>query len=176
MALKSTVYKAELEIVDMDRGYYRTHQLTLACHPSESEERMMLRLLAFALDADDRLEFPNLSDTEEPDLRRLGLSGELELWIDIGHPEEKRLARACSRSAAVKVYTYSNSPELWWKPIAPRLSKYGNLSVRSVSPASSKALASMAGRKMSLQCSIQEGAVWFRDDRGGEAEVELRAP
>jgi len=174
MALKSTVYKAELEIVDMDRDYYQTHQLTLACHPSESEERMMLRILAFALDSGDRLEFPNLSDTEEPDLRRLGLSGELELWIDIGHPEEKRLARACGRCAAVRVYTYSNSPELWWAPIAPRLSKFKNLSVRAVSPASSKALAAMAGRKMSLQCSIQEGAVWFRDDGGREAEVELR--
>jgi uncharacterized protein YaeQ len=174
MALKSTVYKAELEIVDMDRDYYQTHQLTLACHPSESEERMMLRILAFALDAGERLEFPNLSDTEEPDLRRLGLSGELELWIDIGHPEEKRLARACGRCKEVKVYAYSNSPGLWWEPIAPRLSKFKNLRVRSVSPSSSKALAAMAGRKMSLQCSVQEGAVWFRDDEGREVEVELR--
>lgn len=174
MALKSTVYKAELEVVDMDRGYYRTHALTIACHPSESEERMMLGLLAFALNARERLEFSNLSEPEEPDLKALSLTGDLELWVDIGHPEEKRLAKACARCKEVKVYAYSNSPGLWWDPIAPRLAKFKNLSIRAVSPASSKALAAMAVRNMSLQCSIQDGSVWFRDGAGHEVEIALR--
>ena len=89
MALKATIYKAELEIVDMDRNYYATHRLTLACHPSETAERLMIRLLAFALNADERLEFgKGISDSDEPDLWQKDLAGAIELWIELGHPDE----------------------------------------------------------------------------------------
>jgi uncharacterized protein YaeQ len=173
MALKSTIFKAQLSIADMDRNYYAEHQLTLACHPSESPERMMIGLLAFALNAHERLSFTRgLSDAEEPDLWQRDLSGGLELWIELGHPEEKRLAKACGKSKAVIVYAYSASPRLWWDPISARFAKTPNLSVRSFPPAHTKALSLLVERSMNLSCAIQDGEIWFRDDKGLEARIE----
>ena len=174
MALKATIYKAELEIVDMDRNYYATHRLTLACHPSETAPRLLVRLLAFALNADERLEFgKGISDSEEPDLWLKDLTGEIELWIELGHPDEKLLAKALGRSARVIVYTYSANPDRWWDPIKRRFDGEKKLSVVTVSAASANELARMAAPTMSLQCSIQDGEVWFRDDRDGAVRVEM---
>ncbi len=172
MALKSTIYKTELDIADMDRNYYATHSLTLACHPSESETRMMIGLVAFALNAHERLGFSRgLGETEEPDLWQRDLTGELELWIELGHPDERRLAKACGRSRSVLVYTYSASPELWWDPIAAKLSKNRNLSVRRLDPAQTRGLEALVQRSMSLSASIQEGELWLRDGEGHEAQI-----
>src|SRR3546814_18766052 len=116
MATKSTIYKAELQLSDMDRHYYATHALTLAQHPSETEERLMIRLLAFALHADDALEFGRgLSSDDEPDLWRKSLSGEIELWLDLGQPDESRIRKACGRSRAVVVVTSGGRrADIWW--------------------------------------------------------------
>ena len=122
MALKSTICKASLQVADMDRNYYADHALTLARHPSETDERMMARVLAFALNAHERLEFgKGLSDTEEPDLWQKDLTGLTEHWIEVGQPDDKRLLRASGRSARVTVYAYGNRADLWWKPIADKL-------------------------------------------------------
>jgi uncharacterized protein YaeQ len=174
MALKSTIYKADLDIADMDREYYASHSLTLARHPSESELRMMLGLAVFALNAGPRLEFSRgLGEIEEPDLWQRDLTGELELWIEIGHPEERRLAKACGRSRQTLVYTYSASPELWWDPIADKLAKFRNLSVRSFESAQAKNLETMVERSMSLSATIQDGELWLRDDKGREAQLTI---
>jgi uncharacterized protein YaeQ len=175
MAPNSTIYKAALDVADLDRNYYATHALTLACHPSETETRMMLGLAAFALHAHERLAFSRgLAETEEPDLWQRDLAGDLELWVELGHPDERRLARACGKSRAVAVYTYSASPELWWDPIADRLSRFRNLSVRAFDPAEAKALAGLVRRSMSLSATIQDGELWLRDDDGGEARLGLQ--
>jgi uncharacterized protein YaeQ len=98
MALKATVVKAELQVSDMDRHYYASHNLTLAQHPSETDERLMVRLLAFALNADERLEFgKGLSSDDEPDLWRRDYTGDIELWIDLGQPDESRIRKASGR-------------------------------------------------------------------------------
>jgi uncharacterized protein YaeQ len=174
MALKSTIYKAELDVSDMDRNYYATHSLTLACHPSESETRMMIGLAAFALNAHERLAFSRgLGETEEPDLWQRDLTGELELWIELGHPDERRLSKACGRSRRVLVYTYSASPELWWGPIASRLAKFRNLSVLRFDPAETQGLGALVRRSMSLSCAIQDGELWLRDEEGGEAHLSI---
>ena len=174
MALKSTIYKAELDIADMDRTYYASHSLTLACHPSESVTRMMLGLVAFALNAHERLAFSRgLGETEEPDLWRRDLTGELELWIELGHPDERRLAKACGRCTSVLVYTYSASPELWWDPIAGRLARFRNLAVRSFDPAQIKTLEDFVTKSMSLLASIQDGELWLRDGGGQEAHITV---
>jgi uncharacterized protein YaeQ len=174
MALKSKIYKAELNIVDLDRNYYATHELTLACHPSETEERMMLGLCAFALNAHERLEFSRgLGETEEPDLWQRDLTGELELWIELGHPDEKRLAKACGVSRAVLVYTYASSPELWWDPIADRLAKWKNLSVRRFDARQAQALEAFVKRSMALTATIQDGELWLRDEEDAEAHLEV---
>lgn len=166
MALKSTIFKATLDIVDIDRDYYHEHQLTLACHPSETDERMMLRLLAFALNAhEDLLLGKGLSDQEEPDLWRKNLTGEIELWIELGHPDEKRILKACGRAGQVIVYTYSTTPTLWWNPIASKLERAKNLSVISIDSSSSAALAAIASRTMKIQITIEDGEIWVRDEK-----------
>lgn len=165
MALKSTIHKAQLEISDMDRGYYATHALTLAQHPSETSERMMVRLLAFALHADERLEFgAGLSSEDEPDLWLKSLTGEVELWIDLGQPDEQRIRKACGRARQVVIVTYSGrGADIWWDKIAAGLARSKNLTVIDIPAASIPELAALAGRNMQLQCIIQEGDVQLMD-------------
>ena len=174
MAMKAVIYKAELEIVDMDRNYYATHRLTVACHPSETAERLMIRLLAFALNAHERLEFgKGISDSDEPDLWQKDLAGAIELWIELGHPDERTLSRALGRSPRVIVYMYSANPDRWWDPIKGRFEAARKLSLFHVNARSAAELARLAVPSMSLQCSVQDGEVWFRDDRQGAVRVEM---
>ena len=99
MALTATVFKADLQIADMDRGYYADHHLTLARHPSETDERMMVRLLAFALHASEALQFTKgVCADDEPQLWERSLSDEPLLWIEVGLPDERRLRKACNRA------------------------------------------------------------------------------
>jgi uncharacterized protein YaeQ len=160
MALNATIYKAELQISDMDRHYYATHALTLARHPSETEERLMVRLLAFALFADERLEFgKGLSSEDEPDLWRKALSGEIEQWIDLGQPDEQRIRRACGRAREVIVVNYGGrASDVWWEKNAGTLARSKNLVVIDVSSATA-ALTAIVERSMRLQCNIQDGHV-----------------
>jgi uncharacterized protein YaeQ len=163
MALKSIIFKAELQIADLDRNYYQTHALTIARHPSETEERMMIRVLAFALYADSALTFgKGLSADDEPDLWRKELTGEIALWIEVGQPDEKRIRRACGRARQVVVLNYGGRPaEVWWQQNKGALLKQSNLAVLSLSAEESQSMAAMASRNMKLQCTVQEGELWF---------------
>lgn len=164
MALKSSVFKAELQIADLDRGYYADHALTLARHPSETDERMMVRLLAFMLHADERLAFcKGLSDSDEPDLWRRDYTGAIEQWIETGLPDDRRIARACGRAAQVLVLAYGSGAGVWWRQIADKLARHDNLIVMQVPLAQTQALAARAARSMRLQCTVQEGHVWIHD-------------
>jgi len=160
MALNATIYKAELQVSDMDRNYYATHMLTLARHPSETEERLMVRLLAFMLHADERLEFgKGLSSDDEPDLWRKDLGGDIEQWIELGQPDEARIRKASGRAREVVVVTYGGrAADTWWERNASALARTRNLTVVDVSAAVA-ALAGLAGRTMRLQCMIQDGQV-----------------
>jgi uncharacterized protein YaeQ len=166
MALKATIFKADLQIADMDRSYYGDHALTLARHPSETDERMMLRLLAFALNAGEALTFgKGLSADEEPDLWRHDLTGGIELWVEVGLPDERRLRKACGRAAQVRVYAYGgHAADLWWKQNAADLGRNANLAVLGVPREASQALAQLAQRTMKLQVTVQEGQLWVGDD------------
>lgn len=160
MALKSTVYKADLQVSDMDRNYYQAHALTLARHPSETDERMMVRLLAFALHADAALAFGRGLSSDEPDLWRKDLTGQIELWIEVGQPDEQYLRRACGRARQVVVYSYSGrSAQVWWDKGGAALARSKNLVVIDVDAASSAALAALAKRGMEVQCFVQDGAI-----------------
>jgi uncharacterized protein YaeQ len=167
MALKSTILKATLTIADMDRHYYADHQLTIAQHPSETEERMMIRLLAFALNASDRLEFTKgLSTDDEPELWEKSLNGEIELWIELGLPEESRLRKACNRAKQVILYTYgARAVPLWWEKHKNKLSRFDNLTIMNLPSDATSALAALAQRAMSLQITIQDGEIGIGDDR-----------
>jgi len=176
MALKAIIYKAELQIADIDRNYYRDHVLTIARHPSETDERMMVRLLAFALHASDALAFgKGLSTDDEPDLWRKDLTGAIELWVDVGQPDEKRIRRACGRAREVVVYSYGGpGAAVWWSQIGARLERARNLSVVSVPQDASRALTQLAQRTMRLNCTVQERQLWL-DDTRHRVQVDLRA-
>lgn len=166
MALTATIFKATLQISDMDRNYYAEHLLTLARHPSETDERMMVRLLAFALHADEKLSFTKgLCADDEPDLWQKSLTNEIELWIDVGLPDERRIRKACSRSKLVYLYSYGGrGADLWWQKNSSNLQRFNNLSVLEIPDVASKALAQMAKRNMQLQCTVQEGEIWINNE------------
>ncbi len=172
MALKSTIFKAELQLADLDRSHFGDYSLTLARHPSETDQRMMIRLLAFALFASESLSFGRgLSSEDEADLADTDLTGSIERWIDVGLPDERNIRRACGRARQVVVLTYGGrQADIWWQQSADKLSALKNLTVLSLSPDESQALAGLAERNMRLQCTIQDGTIWL----GGESrQVEL---
>jgi len=166
MAPKATVVKAELQISDMDRHYYATHMLTLAQHPSETDERLMVRLLAFALYADERLEYGRgLSNEEEPDLWRRDYVGDIQLWIDLGQPDESRIKKACGRAQQVVVINYSGrAADIWWDRIASSLTRLKNLTVIDIPTDVVESLATLIQRGMRLNCLIQDGEMQLMSD------------
>jgi uncharacterized protein YaeQ len=163
MAIKSTIFKANLNVADLDRCYYGDHALTLARHPSETDERMMMRLLAFALFADARLEFgKGLSTTDEPALWLKEYSGEIRLWIEVGLPDERAIRRAAGRAEQVIVLAYGGrAMDAWWAKEGAGLKKLGNLRVLAIDGDQSTALAALAERGMQMQCTIQESQAWW---------------
>ncbi len=165
MALKATIFKAELTVSDTDRQHYATHALTLARHPSETDERLMVRLLAFALHADEALHFTKgLSTEDEPDLWQKSLTGDIALWVDVGLPDEKRIRKACGRASQVVIYAYGGSKaELWWAGVREALARFDKLTVYNLPREATAQLAAMAERSMQLSCSIGDGSAWFSD-------------
>jgi uncharacterized protein YaeQ len=163
MALKSTIFKVELQIADLERNYYQNHSLTVARHPSETDERMMVRVLAFAMHADEALAFgKGLSSEDEPDLWRKDLTGAIELWIEVGQPDEKRVRRACGRASQVVVLTYGGRvADMWWQQNGTALKRNDNLTVINLPAEESRALATLAERGMQLQCTLQDGELWL---------------
>ncbi|EAQ45945.1 hypothetical protein MED193_06119 [Roseobacter sp. MED193] len=167
MAQKATIYKVELSVSDMDRHYYETHKLTVAKHPSETDERMMVRLLAFALNANEQLELTKgLSTDDEPDIWQKSLSGELDLWVALGLPSEKIIRQSCGKAKEVIVYSYGRTADVWWDKIKNSTTRFENLQVVNFSENETRELAELANRSMKLQVNIQDGDVMVSvDDR-----------
>jgi uncharacterized protein YaeQ len=164
MALKSTIYKVDLNIADMDRQYYAQHSLTLAKHPSETDERVMVRLIAFTLYASEALIFgKGLSDDEEPDLWQKDLTGAIELWIDVGLPTEKEIRKAAGRAKQVVVVLYGGRiADMWWAQNSKALLKTNNLTV--INLPETQALARLAARSINLSCTIQDKQILVSHD------------
>lgn len=175
MALKSTIYKVDLNITDVDRGYYQTHQLTLAQHPSETLERLMLRIAVFSMHASENLSFTKgISASDEPDLWQKSLTDEIELWIDLGQPDEKRIRKACGRARSVWIYTYGRAAEVWWKQMQGDLARFENLHIIHVGADSLSQLGACAQRNMELQSTIQDTQLWLTDGlRNVAVEMEI---
>lgn len=163
MALSSTIHRCVLQVSDLDRGHFETHSLTVARHPSETDERMMVRLLAFALNADEHLGFTRgVSQDDEPDLWQHSLVGDITLWVEIGQPDEKRIKKGCARSGRVIIYCFQHrAASVWWKQISEKLERFAHLSVFKLPEGISEQLASFAQRNMDLQCTVQDGEIWF---------------
>ncbi len=176
MALKSTIFKAHLQIADIDHGYYADHALTLARHPSETDERMMVRLVAMARHAhelqdtcngDGTLAFgAGLSDPEDPDVSLTDFTGRKRLWIEVGQPEDKPIAKACSKADAVLLYAFSSAADIWWRGIEGKLNRLEKLQVWRLPTEAAPALAALAERSMQLQATLQEGEVTLSSTRG----------
>ncbi len=175
MALKATIHKAAVNIADMDRNYFSDVNLVLAQHPSETPQRMMLRLLAWVYHADDHLEFTKgLSAEDEPALWLRSDSGELELWIELGLPDEKRLRKACHLARQVVLYAYNErAARVWWQQAEPNLSQHDNLCIRFVDDGQMAQLAALAARNMSLQATLQDGLLWLSDQQTN-LEIQLQ--
>jgi len=163
MALSATIFKINLQVSDMDRNYYAEHLLTMARHPSETDERMMVRLLAFALHANEHLNFTKgLCVDDEPDLWQKNLTNEIELWIDVGLPDERRVRKACNRAAQTFLYLYGGrGADMWWQRHADKLQRFDNLCVIEFPEIASKVLTNFVQRNMQLQCTIQDGEIWL---------------
>ena len=166
MAQKATIYKVELSVADMDRDYYETHNLTVAEHPSETDERLMVRILAFALNAHEQLEFTRgISTDDEPDIWQKSLSGELELWVALGLPGEKIIRQSCGKANKVIVYCYGGrTAEVSWEKIKNSTTRFDNLQVTNFSKKDTSDLGRMASRLMKLQVNIQDGDVMISVD------------
>jgi len=174
MALKATIFKAELQISDMGRNYYHDHTLTIARHPSETDERMMVRLLAFALHAHEALTFANgMGIDDEPDLWQKDLTGAIDLWIDVGQPDEKRIRKACGRAKQVFIYSYGGkSVSGWREQIHGKNERAGNLTTINLPAAASQSLTMLVQRSMQIQCTIQDGQIWVAD-KNNTVHVDL---
>jgi uncharacterized protein YaeQ len=172
MAIKATVFKANLQIADMDRHYYQDHALTMAQHPSETDERLMVRLLAFALHAAEYLEFgQGMTDDEEADLWQRDLTGAIKLWIDVGIPDERLIRKACGRANQVIVYSYGGRvADMWFAQNKTQFERQKNLTVIKLPVESTSVLAGLVQRTMNLQCTIQDGQVWLSN---GEQSVQV---
>lgn len=182
MALKSTIFKAALQVADIDHGYYADHALTLARHPSETDERMMIRLAALAFNAhqlqtvcngDGTLAFgAGLSDPDNPDVYLRDFTGQTRLWIEVGQPEDKPIIKACGKADQVMVYCFNHAAEIWWRGIENKLTRPQNLSVFRVPTPASQALARLAQRSMQLQATLQEGVLMLGDG-ANTVDIEL---
>ena len=176
MALKATIFKAQLQVADMDRHHYADHAVTLARHPSETDERMMVRLLAYALHVpvdgeNGTLEIAKgLWDPDEPELWHKDLTGQIVQWIDVGQPDERRLMKASGRAERVTVIGYSASVPIWWSGIATKITRAANIAVWQIPASESQALAELAERSMQWQVTVQDGTVWVSD---GSRSVEI---
>lgn len=169
MAIKSTIYKVDLQVSDMDRNYYQQHSLTLAKHPSETDERLMVRLIAFSLYANEALIFGRgLSDDEEPDLWQKDLTGAIELWMDVGLPSERDIRKACGRARQVVVVLYGGrAADMWWSQNSKPLLKTSNLTI--INLPSTQELTSIALRNMNVSCTIQDSQIFVSHDAGSFA-------
>ncbi len=172
MAQNATIFKIDLSISDMDRGYYADHNLTVARHPSETDQRMMLRILAFIFNASESLKFTKgLSDVDEPDLWQKNLHDTIELWIQLGQPSEQRIKKGCNQAQQMLIYSYSDGAlNKWWQKEQNVLNNRKNLKVFAIDESVGEALAQVVDRQMHIQCTLSEGQAWLTI---GDTSIEL---
>jgi len=174
MALKPTIYKAQVNLADSDQSCFEELSLIIAKHPSETIERMTVRLLAFCLNNGRGLEFTKgLSTAEEPDIWQHADNGEIERWIELGQPEEPRLRKACGKAKNVSVYTFGRSADTWWKLNGEAISALPRLQVWQFPWTEVEAAAKMMDRTMKLGLSIVGGTLYL-DDGNNSVTLEPR--
>ncbi len=168
MALPSTIYRTNLQLADIDRGVYETLQTTVARHPSETEERLLARLLAFALFQEEGLQFTKgVGAGDEPDLWSKGPDGRVLLWVEVGLPEAERLIKAARHAERVALLACGNALPAWERQQLPKLAAVANLTVTSVDQGFIKGLTARLERAISWEITITEGTLYLQV--GGES-------
>lgn len=157
MAEKATIYKANLTLSDMDRNVYGDFNLTIALHPSETIERMMVRILAFCYRATENLTFSKgLSSPEEPDLWLKHDNGTILEWIEVGQPAPDRLKKAANQSLAVKVFSYGRGMDVWWKTNAAAIRNLPKVTIHSFDADELQQLVALVDKTMNFTITITE--------------------
>jgi uncharacterized protein YaeQ len=170
MALKPTIYKFKIALTDLNRQYYDTLNLTIAQHPSETLERMMARMLAFCLNAQEWLTFTKgLSSAEEPDLWAHTPDGRIALWIDVGEPAPERIKKATRIAQTVKVYSFNSKSNIWWMQEQAKFNELTATIFQFQSP-DIQALSKLAQRTMDISVTISEQSAYVAAE-AGECEV-----
>ncbi|MCP4598848.1 YaeQ family protein [Neptuniibacter sp.] len=171
MALKPTIYKATLNLVDMNRDIYTTEKLTLALHPSETQTRMMVRLLAYALNYDEDIQFTKgLSTADEPDLWIVRPDGSIPSWIEVGQASADRLRKGVSRADLVKLYAYGSEVDIWWEKHGGAISALPKTEVFSFPSEQAESLSQLCDRNMELTITISENQLFVA---AGDHQVEV---
>lgn len=161
MAEKPTIHKLNLTLSNMDSHVYGDYNLTIALHPSETVERMMVRILAFCFRAGDNLSFTRgLSATDEPDLWQIHDNGTILEWIEVGQPSPERLKKGASQSAAVKVFSYGRGLDVWWKANGSAINALPKVEIHYFSADDLQALSALADKSMSLTVTITESIAY----------------
>ena len=174
MALSSTIYKFSISLSDLDRNKFETLNLTVAQHPSETAERMMVRVLCYGLHAQEFLQFTKgLSTPELPDIWSQSLDGQTLLWLDVGEPNADRIKKATRGADDVWVYSFNSKSDVWW---SQEQSKFEPLAVkvRQFSWGEVVSLAALLERKMDFSLTIS-GDLLYVATALGECELVLKS-
>jgi uncharacterized protein YaeQ len=173
MAQKPTIYKANIALNDLDRNYFDSLELTIAQHPSENLERMMVRVLAYCLNAQDRLTFTaGISTPDEPDIQVMSLDDRMLAWIDVGEPSFDRIKKASRLAEKVKIYSFNTKSDIWWQKEQDKFSTL-NVEVYQFDWEQVKQLSTLVERTMTLSMTISEQSV-FITAVSGDCEVSWR--
>lgn len=157
MAEKATIYKATITLADMDRNVFGDYNLTVALHPSETVERMMVRILAFCYCAAENLTFTKgLSSMEEPDLWLKHDNGTILQWIEVGQPAPERLKKASGQAQAVRVFSYGRGMDVWWKTNSAAIRALPKVSIHSFAADELQQLCALADKTMKFSVTITE--------------------
>ena len=177
MAIKPTIYKLKISLSDLNRNYYDTLNLTLAQHPSETVERMMVRVLAYCINAEERLAFAKgLNSDDEPDIWAKTLDEQISLWIDVGEPSLERIKKASRQTDALKIYCFNSKADVWWTQAQEKISRMNAL-IFQFQWQEIQALAAMVQRTMELSVTITGNSAYVATELG-ECEInwnELQA-
>jgi uncharacterized protein YaeQ len=170
VATKPTIYKLRIALSDLERNYYDTLNLTIALHPSETPERMMARVMAYCINAQEGLSFAKgLSDVDEPDIWIRTMDQQTSLWIDVGEPSHDRIKKASRQAKQVRVYSFNSKSDVWWDQ---GKSKFGMLKadIFRLNQSEIEALTKLLSRTMDLSVTITGQSAYVAGDNG---EVEV---
>lgn len=174
MAIKPTIYKLSIAISDFNRDYYDSVNLTVALHPSETVQRMMARIVAYCLNAQDNITFTKgLSNIEEPDIWVKTLDDQITLWIEVGEPSPERIKKSSRIAPEVKFYSFNSKSDTWWKQSKDKVSQFKNVKFYQFDWPQIQLLATFAERSMDWSLSISGDTVYIAAENQ-ECELVVR--